>query len=245
MQMPHSISPGLRPWSSPSPSRKKNAIVPLEPPPYRVPQPFRPGQPAARVGPFQLSSPAPASTRKKVVATASRRKTTASNNLDPLSRARPWSALPRCCVNIAVRVAPTEQASRASLFHGHGAGAVCLGFAAMAPPGAAEEGARSRCLRRPTTTMPGGGRAVKTGRTRPCPMPIRSRDGMSKAPAIYCRGRADEVRGDEATYLSMTVRHGHSRRARRPLATASLFSAAPPRPVAVCNPYVRVSPLPA
>ena len=71
---------------------------------------------AARVGPFQLSSPAPASTRKKVVATASRRKTTASNNLDPLSRARPWSALPRCCVNIAVRVAPTEQASRASLF---------------------------------------------------------------------------------------------------------------------------------
>ena len=68
---------------------------------------------------------------------------------------------------------------------------------------------------------------------------------MSKAPAIYCRGRADEVRGDEATYLSMTVRHGHSRRARRPLATASLFSAAPPRPVAVCNPYVRASPLPA
>ena len=52
---------------------------------------------------------------------------------------------------------------------------------------------------------------------------------MSKAPAIYCRGRADEVRGDEATYLSMTVRHGHSRRARRPLATASLFSAALPR----------------
>ena len=147
MQMPHSISPGLRPWSSPSPSRKENAIVLLEPPPYRVPQPFRPGQPAARVGPFQLSSPVPASTRKKVVATASRRKTTASNNLDPLSRARPWSALPRCCVNIAVRVAPTEQASRASLFHGHGTGAVCLGFAAMAPPGAAEEGARSRRLR--------------------------------------------------------------------------------------------------
>ena len=51
MQMPHSISPGLRPWSSPSPSRKENAIVLLEPPPYRVPQPFRPGQPAARVGP--------------------------------------------------------------------------------------------------------------------------------------------------------------------------------------------------
>ena len=129
-------------------------MVLLEPPPYRVPQPSRPGQPAARVGPFQLSSPAPASTRKKVVATASRRKTTASNNLDPLSRARPWSALPRCCVNIAVRVAPTEQASRASLFS------------------------------------------------------ERSRDGMSKAPAIYCRGRAGGVRGDEATYLSMTVRHG-------------------------------------
>ncbi len=36
--------------------------------------------------------------------------------------------------------------------------------------------------------MPGGGRAVKTGRTRPCPMPLGSRDGMSKAPAIYCRG---------------------------------------------------------
>ena len=102
--------------SSASPRRRKNAMVLLEPPPYRVPQPSRPGQPAARVGPFQLSSPAPASTRKKVVATASRRKTTASNNLDPLSRARPWSALPRCCVNIAVRVAPTEQASRASLF---------------------------------------------------------------------------------------------------------------------------------
>ena len=48
-------------------------MVLLEPPPYRVPQPSRPGQPAARVGPFQLSSPAPASTRKKVVATASRR----------------------------------------------------------------------------------------------------------------------------------------------------------------------------
>ena len=51
----------------------------------------------------------------------------------------------------------------------------------MAPPGAAEEGARSRRLRRPTTTMPGGGRAVKTGRTRPWPMPLGSRDGMSKA----------------------------------------------------------------
>ena len=124
------------------------------------------------------------------------------------------------------------------------AGAVCLGFAAMAPPGAAEEGARSRCLRRPTTTMPGGGRAVKTGRTRPCPMPIRSRDVMSKAPAIYCRGRADGVRGDEATYLSMTVRHGHSRRARRPLATASLFSAAPPRPVAGRTPWSCWSPHP-
>ena len=120
---------------------------PVGAPPCRSLQPLRSGQPAARVGPFQLSSPAPASTRKKVVATASRRKTTASNNLDPLSRARPWSALPRCCVNIAVRVAPTEQASRASLFHGHGTGAVCLGFAAMAPPGAAEEGARSRRLR--------------------------------------------------------------------------------------------------
>ena len=89
---------------------------PVGAPPCRSLQPLRSGQPAARVGPFQLSSPAPASTRKKVVATASRRKTTASNNLDPLSRARPWSALPRCCVNIAVRVAPTEQASRASLF---------------------------------------------------------------------------------------------------------------------------------
>ena len=67
-------------------------------------------------------------------------------------------------------------------FRGHGAGAVCSGFAAMLPPGAAEEGARSRCLRRPTTTMPGGSRAVKTGRTRPCPMPHWSRDGMSEAP---------------------------------------------------------------
>ena len=90
--------------------------------------------------------------------------------------------------------------------------------------------------------MPGGGRAVKTGRTRPCPMPLGSRDGMSKAPAIYCRGRADEVRGDEATYLSMTVRHGHSRRARRPLATASLFSAAPPRPAAGRMPWFCWSP---
>ena len=58
--------------SSASPSRRKNAMVLLEPPPYRVPQPSRPGQPAARIGPFQLSGPAPASTRKKVVATASR-----------------------------------------------------------------------------------------------------------------------------------------------------------------------------
>ena len=68
--------------------------------------------------------------------------------------------------------------------------------------------------------MPGSGRAVKTGRTRPWPMPHWSRDGMSEASAIYCRGRADGVRGDEATYLSMTARHGHSRRARRPHATA-------------------------
>ena len=90
--------------------------------------------------------------------------------------------------------------------------------------------------------MPGGGRAVKTGRTRPWPMPLGSRDGMSKAPAIYCRGRADGVRGDEATYLSMTVRHGHSRRARRPLATASLFSAAPPRPAAGRTPWSCWSP---
>ena len=37
--------------SSASPSRRKNAMVLLEPPPYRVPQPSRPGQPAARVGP--------------------------------------------------------------------------------------------------------------------------------------------------------------------------------------------------
>ena len=83
-------------------------------------------------------------------------------------------------------------------FRGHGAGAVCSGFAAMLPPGAAEEGARSRCLRRPTTTMPGGSRAVKTGRTRPCPMPHWSRDGISEAPVkeLY-RGRADGVRGDE------------------------------------------------
>ena len=43
---------------------------------------------------------------------------------------------------------------------------------------------------------------------------------MSKAPAIYCRGRADGVRGDEATCLPMPVRHGHSRRARSPHATA-------------------------
>ena len=92
--------------------------------------------------------------------------------------------------------------------------------------------------------MPGGGRAVKTGRTRPWPMPLGSRDGMSKAPAIYCRGRADGVRGDEATYLSMTVRHGHSRRARRPLATASLFSAAPPRPDAGKNAMVLLEPPP-
>ena len=37
---------------------------------------------------------------------------------------------------------------------------------------------------------------------------------MSEAPVkeLY-RGRADGVRGDEATYLSMSVRHGHSRRA--------------------------------
>ena len=42
-------------------------------PPCRSLQPLRSRQPAARVGPFQLSSPAPASTRKKVVATASRR----------------------------------------------------------------------------------------------------------------------------------------------------------------------------
>ena len=67
---------------------------------------------------------------------------------------------------------------------------------------------------------------------------------MSKAPAIYCRGRADGVRGDEATYLSMTVRHGHSRRARRPLATASLFSAAPPRPAAGRTPWSCWSPHP-
>ena len=60
---------------------------PVGAPPCRSLQPLRSGQPAARVGPFQLSSPVPASTRKKVVATASRRKTTASNNLDPLSRA--------------------------------------------------------------------------------------------------------------------------------------------------------------
>ena len=157
-------------------------------PPCRSLQPLRPGQPAARVGPFQLSSPAPASTRKKVVATASRRKTTASNNLDPLSRARPWSALPRCCVNIAVRVAPTEQASRASLFSwawGRGCMPWICGHGA---PRRGGEGARSRCLRRPTTTMPGGGRAVKTGRTRPCPMPHWSRDGMSEAPVKELTG---------------------------------------------------------
>ena len=46
---------------------------PVGAPPCRSLQPLRSGQPAARVGPFQLSSPAPASTRKKVVATASRR----------------------------------------------------------------------------------------------------------------------------------------------------------------------------
>ena len=67
---------------------------------------------------------------------------------------------------------------------------------------------------------------------------------MSKAPAIYCRGRADGVRGDEASYLSMTVRHGHSRRARSPLATASLFSAAPPRPDAGKMPWFCWSPHP-
>ncbi len=95
------------------------------------------------------------------------------------------------------RLQPSRRAER-GFFRGHGAGAVCSGFAAMLPPGAAEEGARSRCLRRPTTTMPGGSRAVKTGRTRPCPMPHWSRDGMSEAPVkeLY-RGRADGVRGDE------------------------------------------------
>ena len=97
------------------------------------------------------------------------------------------------------RLQPSRRAER-GFFRGHGAGAVCSGFAAMLPPGAAEEGARSRCLRRPTTTMPGGSRAVKTGRTRPCPMPHWSRDGMSEAPVkeLY-RGRADGVRGDEGS----------------------------------------------
>ena len=49
--------------------------------------PARPGQPAARVGPFQLSGPAPASTRKKMVATVSRGKASTPNNIHPLSRA--------------------------------------------------------------------------------------------------------------------------------------------------------------
>ena len=85
------------------------------------------------------------------------------------------------------RLQPSRRAERA-FFQGHGTGAVCSGFAGIALPGAAEEGGRSRCLRRPTTTMPGGGRAVKTGRTRPWPMPLGSRDGISEASAIYCRG---------------------------------------------------------
>ena len=46
---------------------------------------------------------------------------------------------------------------------------------------------------------------------------------MSEAPVkeLY-RGRADGVRGDEATYLSMSVRHSHPRRAGCPHATAAL-----------------------
>ena len=60
----------------------------------------------------------------------------------------------------------------------------------------------------------------KDGAYPPLSHALGSRDGISEASAIFCRGRADGVRGDEATYLSMTVRHGHSRRARRPHATA-------------------------
>ncbi len=114
------------------------------------------------------------------------------------------------------RLQPSRRAER-GFFRGHGAGAVCSGFAALLPPGAAEEGARSRCLRRPTTTMPGGSRAVKTGRTRPCPMPHWSRDGMSEAPVkeLY-RGRADGVRGDEGPGGINRPAAGYRRRAASP-----------------------------
>ena len=47
---------------------------------------------------------------------------------------------------------------------------------------------------------------------------------MSKAPAIYCRGRADGVRGDEATYLSMTVRHGRGASGHWPFLPLPAFS---------------------
>ena len=63
-------------WSFPSGQASSRYGLPVfssSASPCRSLQPLRPGQPAARVGPFQLSSPAPASTRKKVVATASRR----------------------------------------------------------------------------------------------------------------------------------------------------------------------------
>ncbi len=42
--------------SSASPCRRKNAMVLLEPPPYRVPQPSRPGQPAALLLPLAAGS---------------------------------------------------------------------------------------------------------------------------------------------------------------------------------------------
>ena len=47
---------------------------------------------------------------------------------------------------------------------------------------------------------------------------------MSKAPAIYCRGRADGVRSDEATYLSMTVRHGRGASGHWPFLPLPAFS---------------------
>ena len=48
---------------------------------------------------------------------------------------------------------------------------------------------------------------------------------MSEAPVkeLY-RGRADGVRGDEATYLSMSVRHGRGASGRRPFLPLPAFS---------------------
>ena len=253
-------------------------MVLLEPPPYRVPQPSRPGQPAARVGPFQLSSPAPASTRKKVVATASRREgacNRAGEPSEPFFRGtgqglyapdlRPWRFQARRRREGVAVPTPTDD-NNAWERQGREDGAYPpLSHAPLEPrrneqgPGNLLPGPSGWSPRRRSYlsfhdcaawSFPSGQASSRYGlpvfsssasllpplaalgsavSPAPCAgLPAwkihRSQSHRKKAP-LGCFLSVDPA----ATYLSMTVRHGHSRRARRPLATASLFSAAPPR----------------